>query len=802
MLAARTRRRGFGGKGSEEGPSVGGSLHFWGATAHAAGYAQPTCTEFPQASIGLSDIVQVETGSQGAFCIRADRSVLSWAKDSYGALGNTEYPLDSEGTNRGIFAVPVPGNQPMYVPEFYEEKKVPFEQGTGKLGPIVPPAVAIAGGAQQRYILTGAEAGYTNPLTKEHSALSINKRVLAFGASALGNGYSKETAAGKHTESVQAAWEGGKWKPQYAPYWVLTGPGPVEGPASNERGQQNEAPGGSNVLSGVRAIAGAKGVGLFLMESGSVYLTGGMAKFTEQTDYATLDGLWESARAGAKPIAICGNTENYGLLMPDGTVHVVGEGQGLWQDMFGDGTNSSSRGVHTVKREVSPGIYATLDKIIALVCCQYSYFALDSQGVVWTWGGNQDGQLGLGLQFTDHPGGSYAKVKYATPITALNEGGRSVLAISAGGKDEQLATGSVGGQSVIALLDNKTIRSWGFQYLLRHGRTLHGDIIASCGDGTTMTRNAPVNPSAIFPSLTNIIGIAGGMNSQVVIKSPAEPGQPSLSVTNPSSGVVRVEWREMPEGLLTAQRREEGWRVSLKAGGGLAYNSGNLPQNYNEVKPGTNSPEAGSRVHAYTFTGVTPANYTASMKGVSLVEQELPIVGGNKQNASGGKLAIEWGDPPLLPVPGFYILWHRAPGAEKDTLKTALTNSVKAGERIFVVNAIAGFSATDIYKIGGSETPGTGEYVEVAANGVEKTTHEVEVTEPFVENHEAGEPVYLVVATEEPFTRSALLPAAARSYTITLNPSPQGLTNEELTLKGITSETGTYKTRELSITTT
>jgi alpha-tubulin suppressor-like RCC1 family protein len=97
--------------------------------------------------------------------------------------------------------------------------------------------------------------------------------------------------------------------------------------------------------------------------------------------------------------------------------------------------------------------------------------ALDSSGIVWSWGSGANGQLG-------RDDGLYEDENSAAPVLGLS----NIVAIAAGGSHS------------IALKSDGTVWTWGYNY--------YGEL----GDGTTGERDYPMP----VPSLTNAIAIAAG----------------------------------------------------------------------------------------------------------------------------------------------------------------------------------------------------------------------------------------------------------------------------------------------------
>lgn len=165
-------------------------------------------------------------------------------------------------------------------------------------------------------------------------------------------------------------------------------------------------------------------------------------------------------------------------------------------------------------------------KVTAISAGTLFALALTSKGLVYAWGGNDDGQLGTGTRK-----GSHVPVRVRLPggvkITAVAAGQSFALARTAAGGllawganfDGQLGTGRKGGISkipvrvrlpagskvqglfagtehVLALTAAGTVLSWGF----------NGD--GELGDGTTTDRSRPVRVR--FPVGTKITAISAG----------------------------------------------------------------------------------------------------------------------------------------------------------------------------------------------------------------------------------------------------------------------------------------------------
>ena len=116
-------------------------------------------------------------------------------------------------------------------------------------------------------------------------------------------------------------------------------------------------------------------------------------------------------------------------------------------------------------------------KSVALAAGYYHSLNVRNDGTVWSWGYNEDGQLG---------DGTTTKRIAAVQVKNL----QNVVAVSAGSRFS------------IALKNNGTVWAWGFNW--------YGQL----GDGTTKTRYTPVK----LDGLSNIISIEAGENHAIALK--------------------------------------------------------------------------------------------------------------------------------------------------------------------------------------------------------------------------------------------------------------------------------------------
>ena len=117
----------------------------------------------------------------------------------------------------------------------------------------------------------------------------------------------------------------------------------------------------------------------------------------------------------------------------------------------------------------------------------YHSLALKTDGTVWAWGCNRDGELGNGVAYNSGNNGIYQGTNTPSQVLGLTNP----------------ASISGGGFFSLALMSNGTVRCW--------GENDHGE----CGDGTTSNRYAPV----AVTGLSNVTAISGGWFHALALKS-------------------------------------------------------------------------------------------------------------------------------------------------------------------------------------------------------------------------------------------------------------------------------------------
>ncbi len=162
-----------------------------------------------------------------------------------------------------------------------------------------------------------------------------------------------------------------------------------------------------------------------------------------------------------------------------------------WGDNSGGQLGNGQSGSNVPINKSSPVKASGLSGIIAVVASRRGYvgqasFALKSDGTVWSWGGNDNGQLGIGNN-----------VSSKTPVQVKGVGGsgflQNIIAIS----------------EEMALSANGTVFAWG------------GNYIGQVGDGTNINRTTPVQvkgPGGVGV-LSDIIAIVKKDFSSMALKS-------------------------------------------------------------------------------------------------------------------------------------------------------------------------------------------------------------------------------------------------------------------------------------------
>ena len=247
---------------------------------------------------------------------------------------------------------------------------------------------------------------------------------------------------------------------------------------------------GINPLSNIKAIAAGTSHSLALKSDGTVWAWG-YNYYGQLGDDSTVDsstpvqvlGVGGSGKL-TDVIAIDGGWYHSLALKSDGTVWAWGRNN---NGQLGDGTTTTSP---TPVQVLGVGGSGNLTDITAISAGDLHSLALKSDGTVWAWGHNNYGQLGDGTT-TDS----------STPVQVLGVGGSGYLT--------DVAAIAGGYLHSLALTSDGTVWAW--------GENGYGQL----GDGTNDDRWTPVqvlDKDGDDP-LTNITAISAGVDLSLALKS-------------------------------------------------------------------------------------------------------------------------------------------------------------------------------------------------------------------------------------------------------------------------------------------
>lgn len=240
-------------------------------------------------------------------------------------------------------------------------------------------------------------------------------------------------------------------------------------------------------LSGAKAVAGGQTYSAALKSDGTVWTWGynNCGQLGDTTTGQRKTPVQVRGLTGIKAIA-CGYAQTFGL-RSDGSVWAWGYNN---CGQLGDGTQF---------QRYAPVQVSGLQGAVAIASGYYHAAALKSDGTVWTWGSNSCGQLG---------DGTWA-IQRNTPVQVKGLDG--VIAIAAGA------------YHVVALKSDGTVWAW--------GDNTSGQI----GSGT---KNNSSNVPVQVAGLTDVTGVAAGVNFTSASVAVPDTAAPSSGLTAPSDGAT------------------------------------------------------------------------------------------------------------------------------------------------------------------------------------------------------------------------------------------------------------------------
>jgi alpha-tubulin suppressor-like RCC1 family protein len=408
-----------------------------------------------------SGVIGISAATTHSMALKADGSVLAWGNNLNGQLGNgntdgkvNPFPLASLN---GTVAVAASN---LYSLALKSDGSVLAwgSNGGGQLGDGTftarPTPAQVAGFGPASGVIAVA-AGSQHSL-----ALKSDGSVFAWGANF--NGQLGDGTFAARTAPVQ-----------------VTGLGPGSGVIAIAAGDQHNLAlkSDGSVLAWGANFNGQLGDGTFALRTAPVQVTG--------------------LGSGSGVIAIAGGSQHSLALKSDGSVLAWGAN---FQGQLGDGTFTPRPGPVQVA-SLGPG-----SDVIAIASGNQHSLALKSDGSVFAWGGNFNGQLGDG---TNNNRNAPAQVTGLGP-------GSGVIAIASGFSHN------------IALKFDGSALAW--------GNNVNGQL----GDGTfgVSIRNTPV-PISSMAAGSGAIAIAAGFNHSMAVETTAGPPVlPRITGIDPASGTA------------------------------------------------------------------------------------------------------------------------------------------------------------------------------------------------------------------------------------------------------------------------
>ncbi len=451
-----------------------GTVWCWGNNGQGRlGDGTTVTRKTPVQVSGLSGIAEIAAGSNYTVALKNDGTVWAWGANGQGQLGdntvsNKQTPVQVSGLTN---AIEITAGREHTLALKSDGTVVAWGYNSkGQLGnnTLVKSKVPVAVSG-----LTGVahvEAGDLHSV-----ALKTDGTVWCWGFNSKGQLGDNTTT--DRLVPVQASGLTGALVVSAGDNHTLavTGSGAVWAWGANDYGQlgignttYKTTPQQVTGLSGMVTLSGGGTHSVAIKVDGTVWSWGRNNK-GQLCDASTTDRLAPVQVRGyvqGGQVAQVASSGQHSLALSDGTVWAWGYNS---NGQLGDGT--------TTQRTV-PTQIAELTNIIAVGAGDIHSVALKSDGTVWTWGGNTQGRLGDGTTTDRH-----------TPVQV--NGLTGVVEIA------------VGGDFNLARKNDGTVWAW--------GNNAYGKL----GDNTTTNRYTPVQVSG----LTTAVGLGAGSDHSLAIKS-------------------------------------------------------------------------------------------------------------------------------------------------------------------------------------------------------------------------------------------------------------------------------------------
>jgi alpha-tubulin suppressor-like RCC1 family protein len=540
-----------------------GSIYGWGRNNRGqVGDGTTTLTNIPKAVSGMSSgsgVFSVSADYEHSIAIKVDGSVWIWGEHTWYQLGIGQGLLGNNSYNKSSPVQVVEGESPGVGGYFNLFNNDNYLTGTvtvklnGFSPAITLPAVAahvkVGSGVSALSALSTRDGTYIVTGLTEGSAQTLTVTVpgcvpytttvnIVQGENTLGNieitQFASVDAAGWHTLTVSSdtkAWA-----------WGCNTSGQIgDGSLVHRNSPATVKHDASTQISTVTSVSGGYDHAMYLKSNGTVWVAG-FNKYGQigngtkgDTQYVTIPS---QVRKGASSspddylqgiVAIAAGSIQSFALKSNGTLWGWGYN---YEGELGDGTNGSGSDKLSpvqVKKGTSSSPDAYLQDVIAVAAGDWHTLALKSDGTVWAWGWNKYGQVG---DDTEVDKNAPVQVKGLTDVIMI-----------AAGEDHSLAVRADG-----------SVWAWGRG---EHGRLGNNSTNAINKLPVQVLKGASSSPDAY---LRNVISISGGRRHSLAVRSDGSawgwgsrevgqvgdgttsttPRQTPVAVSGMSSGVISI----------------------------------------------------------------------------------------------------------------------------------------------------------------------------------------------------------------------------------------------------------------------